>query len=76
MLNMIVNLLRPPDTIIEDHVWVCPGSKILKGTKIGDGYIVGNTSLVCSGTYPDNSFITGVPAKVVRSKYKCRVPLS
>jgi acetyltransferase-like isoleucine patch superfamily enzyme len=58
------------DTIIGNHVWICPHSRILKGTTIGDGCIVGTNSLVHGGTYPENTLIAGNPAKVIKNN--CR----
>jgi acetyltransferase-like isoleucine patch superfamily enzyme len=57
-------------------VWVCPGSSVLKGTKIGEGSIVGRQSLVTGGDFPSNSLIAGTPAKVIKSncKWKCELP--
>jgi acetyltransferase-like isoleucine patch superfamily enzyme len=58
------------DTTIGNHVWVCLGSSILKGTTIGDGCIVAARSVVCGGTYPENPLIAGIPAKVIRNNCK------
>jgi acetyltransferase-like isoleucine patch superfamily enzyme len=58
------------DTIIGNHVWVCPGSNILKGAIVGDNCIIATKSLVNGGEYPENSLIAGMPAKVIRSNCK------
>lgn len=54
------------DVIIGNHVWISHGCNILKGTKIGDGSIVGTNSLLRNKTYPEQSLIVGTPGKVVK----------
>lgn len=53
-------------TIIGDHVWIGVGVKILKGVNIGDNCIVGSNSVVVSGKYESQAFISGIPAKIVK----------
>ena len=50
---------------IGNHVWVGHSCKILSGTKIGDGSIVGMGSLV-NKKFPNNVTIVGSPAKVIK----------
>ncbi len=57
------------DVIIGNHVWVSNDCNILKGTKIGDGSIVGTKSLLRNKTYPVQSLIVGAPGKVI--KHNC-----
>ena len=64
------------DVIIGDHVWICPDCSILKGTVIKDDSIIGTKSLLSGKTYPANSLIAGIPAKVVESKVKWTRDLS
>jgi hypothetical protein len=47
------------------HVWVAPGTYILKGARIGDDCIVASKSTVLAGAYPPRSFLAGTPAKVL-----------
>ena len=51
-----------PVSIGED-VWIAAGGKILKGSQIHDGAIIGAASLV-KGEIPANAIAVGVPAKV------------
>jgi acetyltransferase-like isoleucine patch superfamily enzyme len=55
------------DVTIGDHVWVAHGCSILKGTKIGNGSIVGSRSLLTGKIYPANSLLAGTPAKVIKN---------
>lgn len=52
---------------IGDHVWVCDGVTLLKGAHVGSGSVVGMKSLVTKAM-PENSIITGVPARVVQTE--------
>lgn len=56
----------PKDVILGKHVWVAPQAMLMKGTKIGDGSIVGARA-VLTKEYPENSLIVGSPGKVVKS---------
>ncbi|MCW4024086.1 MAG: hypothetical protein NWF01_03510 [Candidatus Bathyarchaeota archaeon] len=66
------------DVKIGDRVWVCPECSILKGTVINDGCIIGTKSLLNGKTYPSNSLVAGIPAKVVMRQVKWRreLPIS
>lgn len=52
--------------IIGEHVWLAPNSKIMKGSVIGNGCIVGSDTST-NRIYPVNSLIVGRPARIVRS---------
>lgn len=56
-----------PNTVapvtIGDDVWIAAGCKILKGSYIHDGAIIGAASLV-KGEIPENAVAFGIPAKV------------
>lgn len=51
---------------IGEHVWIAPDTKIMKGAIIGNGCIVGSNTMV-NKSFPDNSLIVGMPAKIVKS---------
>ena len=48
---------------IGENVWCAAGVKILKGSKIGNGAVIGAASVV-KGEIPDNAIAVGAPAKV------------
>ena len=52
---------------IGNDVWIAAGCKILKGSKIGDGAVIGASSVV-KGEVPKNAIAVGAPAKV--KKYR------
>ena len=60
-----------PNTVksieIGEDVWVAAGVKILKGSKIGNGAVIGAASVV-RGEIPDNAIAVGMPAKI--KKYR------
>lgn len=58
--------LNPPKNVtIGNHVWLAWGVKILGGSTIGDGCVVGMDSLVKS-EFSNNCILAGTPAKVTR----------
>jgi len=57
---------RPSDILIGDHVWIGEDVLLLKGTKIGEGSVIGAKSLVNS-EIPQSTLCVGTPAKVVKS---------
>ena len=54
------------DIIIGNHVWVSNRCTILKGAKVGNNCVVGNSSLVNKKIEKNNCIIAGIPAKVVK----------
>jgi len=64
------------DVLIGNHVWIAHDCSILKGTKIGNGSIVGSHSLLGGKTYPENSLIAGTPAKVIKNNCSWKGVLS
>lgn len=57
---------EPLDVIIENHVWIAPGSKVFKGAIIHEGAIIGSDSLVTK-EIPASCLAVGHPAHVVKS---------
>lgn len=53
------------NVVIGNHVWLADDVCILKGSRIGDGSVVGVGSIV-TGTIPNNCVAVGSPARVVR----------
>ncbi|MCC8125916.1 MAG: hypothetical protein LIO92_00740 [Clostridiales bacterium] len=53
------------DVIVEDHVWIAPNTKIMKGACIGTGAIIGSDTTV-SKKIPSNVLAVGRPSKVVK----------
>ena len=62
--------------VIGKYVWIGLGCKILKGTTIPDGSVVGAGSVVCGKYLEENVVLAGNPASVVRThifwKLDCR----
>lgn len=59
----------PKDVVIGNHVWVGQRSAIVKGSHIGNGCVVGMMSMA-NKSYPANTVIAGIPAKVIREKIR------
>jgi len=55
------------DIVVEDHVWLCTQTMVLKGAHIPANSIVGAYSLVTKKYDGDHLIIAGNPAKVVKS---------
>lgn len=52
--------------VIEKNVWIATGATILGGVTVGENSVVAAGAVVTKNV-PPNSFVAGVPAKVVRS---------
>ena len=50
---------------VGEDVWIAAGCKVLKGSRINDGAIIGAASVV-KGEIPSNAIAVGAPAKVKR----------
>jgi acetyltransferase-like isoleucine patch superfamily enzyme len=53
------------EVVIGNDVWVGAGAKILKGSHIGDGAVIG-TNAVVTGDIPPNAIAVGIPARVIK----------
>lgn len=62
--NKRINPAR--NVIIGNHVWIAPGSKIMKGAKIGDNSIIGSNTMITK-EIPSNCLAVGAPSKVVKT---------
>ncbi len=51
--------------VIEKNVWIATGATILGGVTVGENSVVGAGAVVTKDV-PPNSFVAGVPAKVIR----------
>ena len=56
------------DVIIGHDVWIASGAVILSGVRIGDGAVIGASSVV-SHDVPPYSIVAGNPATVVRMRF-------
>lgn len=64
-------ICEQPNTVapitIGDDVWIAVGCKILKGSNIGNGAVIGASAVVKSDI-PENSIAVGIPAKVIKKR--------
>lgn len=66
--DLIINQKNVSESIkIGRGVWIAASATVLKGSKIGDGAVIGAKALV-KGEIPQNAVAVGVPAKV--KKYR------
>lgn len=63
--NKIINYSRP--IRIGNHVWIGANSKILKGSVINCGCVIGANSLVTGKHFNENLLVAGNPAKVIKN---------
>lgn len=56
----------PKSITINDNVWIAAKATILKGVTIGEGAVIGLSSVV-THDIPNNSLAVGIPAKIVKN---------
>jgi maltose O-acetyltransferase len=57
--------VQPKPVAIGNGVWICAHAKLLPGVRIGDGAVIGAGAVVSRDVAP-NTFVAGVPARLVR----------
>lgn len=57
-----------PDTVLGHDVWLGAGAKVMPGTRLGNGVIVGAGTVV-SGAVPDYAIVTGNPGRIHRMRF-------
>lgn len=55
------------DVKIGEHVWICNGTRVMKGSSIGKNCIIGSNTLVSGQKIEDNCLVVGNPCKVVKT---------
>lgn len=65
--NKRINPAKP--IRIGNHVWIAPGSEVMKGVVVGDGCIIGSQTMVTKDV-PANSLVVGRPARVVKENIR------
>lgn len=55
------------DVQIGEHVWICNGTRVMKGSSIGNNCIIGSNTLVSGQKIEDNCLVVGNPCKVVKT---------
>lgn len=68
-LNTGERLNPAKDVKIGNHVWIAPNSRIMKGSIIEDGSIIGSNTMVTK-RIPSNVLAVGMPARIVRDNIK------
>lgn len=58
------------DVVIGDHVWICNGVKIMKGTRIGSDSIIGSNAMLTGQLVESNCLAVGSPCKIVKTGVK------
>ena len=59
------------DVVVGHNVWIGYGACILRGVTVGENSVIG-TSAVLTRSFPANSVLAGVPARVIRMREEPR----
>ena len=65
--NKRINPAKP--IRIGNHVWIAPGSEVMKGVVVGDGCIIGSQTMITKDV-PANTLVVGRPARVVKENIR------
>lgn len=65
--NKRINPAKPIK--IGNHVWIAPGSEVMKGVVVGNGCIIGSQIMVTKNV-PSNCLVVGRPARVVKENIR------
>ena len=57
---------KSSNIIIRDHVWIAEGARILKGTVVNKGSVIGMYSFLSHKTIPNNCVAVGNPIRIVK----------
>ncbi|MDE6532924.1 MAG: acyltransferase [Muribaculaceae bacterium] len=68
-INSGLRLNHAKSVVIKDHVWIAPNCKIMKGSIIGEGCIIGSDSST-NKEYENTCLIAGRPAKIIRTNVR------
>ena len=60
------------DVFIGNHVWLAANTSILKGSRVGNGCIVGSHSLISGRTLPDKCLAVGNPINIIKERVTWR----
>jgi len=66
--NLPIDRRSKGDVIIGNDVWIGRKALILSGVKIGDGAIIGASSVVTKDV-PDYAIVAGNPAKIIKYRF-------
>jgi len=71
--NFVTKKIQSHETvIIKNDVWVGTGCVIMPGITIGNGAIIGAGSVVTKDV-PDYAIVAGVPAKIIKFRFKDKI---